>query len=109
MSKLVVTVEPKGYADLDVNDMVGDEYVFHLLVEGSGDIPVPECSEIELLIYQAHGYELHNMDEFYEFTEESEDYIPVNMDEWCAKAIEWYEQRGFTAERIGLELTSGLG
>lgn len=103
MNKKLVMLEPKGYYELDVCHFInpGSEYISYLLISGEGDIPVPECSDIGLVVYQARGYEVRDAEELEELQEEASiPHIPADLGEWVRAAIEWYEQRGFTAEHI---------
>jgi hypothetical protein len=103
MSKLVVCLEPFGNQELGIGEMLdpSGKEVSYVLVMGEGEIPVPVDDDIELMIYQEAGHEIRDTDELWDFQCDNHDaYIPTNLDKYTEKAIEWWEQRGYTAEKL---------
>jgi hypothetical protein len=104
--KEIVAYEPFGNQELDIPDFIfekehsdkGDNSLFYLLVEAEGvsEIPVPEDSDIEVHVYRSLGYEVSDDEELWE----RNDLPRLKWEQYITGAIEWYEQRGFKAERI---------
>lgn len=106
MNMKIVVLEPHGNQEFDLSIMIdsdrGDDECTYLVVTGVSEIPTPESGDIELLVYHARGYtELRDTEELWELQESEEhEYKPIHVNEYSEKAIEWYEQRGFTAVRV---------
>jgi|GEM_PF-2911660 len=102
MNKLVLAVEPFGDYEFDVADMLNNKSkkVGFVLIEGEKKIPEPDYyDDIEVLIYQMNGHNISRSDEI-EDLEESGVVIKTKLDDYIKATIQWYEKKGFKAEKI---------
>jgi hypothetical protein len=102
MNTKVIILEPFGDQEFDLGELINpiedEPKSACLVIQGEGEFPLPESSELELYIYQCRGKEFRSVEEMWEYQQtEILDEDCMSMDEWVSRTVEWYEQRGFTA------------
>lgn len=107
MGKKLMMYEPMGNLDLDVPEFIEGKEVLYFVVDE--DAPVPEHSDIEVLIYQQRGYEEVNSYADIEQLEETGRDIDISMDQYKHGFMDWYVSNGWEIEQIPMgEFISSL-